>query len=79
MGLQSLSPHRSVKKLLAHFFPIREKMPNGFKEFAYRNLERDDRHDQFLNDENLAHSEPKEKHYIRTRGYLLSIALTFVA
>ena len=60
-GFAVISPHRSVIKLLTHIFSIRKKVPNGFKKFAYRNLERDDRHDQFLNDENLAHSAAKSK------------------
>ena len=53
-------------------------MPNGFKEFAYRNLERDDRHDQFLNVENLARSVAKSKQYIRTRSRVICDVLTFV-
>ena len=34
-------------KTLAHLFSIRKKMPNGFKKFAYRNLEKNDGLDQF--------------------------------
>lgn len=77
-GVAVISPHRSVIKHLAHLFSIRKEVPNGFKKFAYRNLERDDRHDQFLNDENLAHSAVKSKQYIRTQSCVICNMLTFV-
>ena len=38
-----------TQKLLTHLSSIRKKLPNGFKKFAYRNLEQDARHDQLLN------------------------------
>ena len=49
-------------------------MSNGFKKFAYRNLERNDGYDQFLNVENLAHSVAKSKQYIRTQSCIMQCA-----
>lgn len=70
--------HGTAKQLRANLFSIRKEISNGFKELVNRNLERDDRHDQFLTGANLAHSAAKSKQYICTSQFAVRIMLTFV-
>lgn len=58
--LSLLFRHGQVNQFFTNLLSTRKKMPNGFKEFAYRNLECNDEH-RFLNVANIAYILPESK------------------